>query len=77
MEDCNRHTKRTTSNHIVLLELLEGNAKAEKTVSELTATDINNENGMKLLIEKLDKVFESDKKDEAYLVYSPHFCWGD
>ena len=61
---------------IVLLELPEGNAKAEKAVSELTATDINNENGMKLLIEKLDKVFESDKKDEAYLVYSTHFCWG-
>ena len=37
---------------------------------ELTATDIDNENGMKLLIEKLDKVFESDRNDEAYLAYS-------
>ena len=54
---------------IVLLELLTGNAKAEKAVSELTATDVNNENGLKLLIEKLDEVFESDKIDEAYLVY--------
>ena len=54
---------------IVLLESLDGNAKAEKGKSELTATDVNNENGMKLLIEKLDKVFENDKIVEAYLVY--------
>ena len=33
---------------IVLLEALAGNAKAEKAVSELTATDINNENGLKI-----------------------------
>ena len=38
-------------------------------MSELTATNIN-ENGLRLLVEKLDKVFESDKIDEAYLVYS-------
>ena len=55
---------------IVSLELLEGNAKAEKAVAELTAIDVNNKNGTKLLIEKSDKIFESDKIDEAYLVYS-------
>ena len=55
---------------IVLLESPEGNTKAEKAVSELTGTDVNNENGMELLIEKLDKVSESDKIDETYLVYS-------
>ena len=55
---------------IVLLQSLEGNAKAERAVSELTATDVNNENGVTLLIKQLDKVFESDKIDEAYLVYS-------
>ena len=55
---------------IVLLPSLEGNAKAEGAVSELTTTDVNNENGVQLLIKKLDKVFESDKIDEAYLVYS-------
>ena len=33
-------------------------------MSELTASDVNNKNGLKLLIEKLDKVFESDKIDE-------------
>ena len=55
---------------ITLPESFEGNAKAEKAVSELTTTDVNNKNGMKLLIEKSDKVFESDKIDEVYLVYS-------
>ena len=55
---------------IVLLESLEGNAKAEKVESELTATDVNNENGMKLLIEKLDKVCGSEKVDEAHQAYS-------
>ena len=48
---------------IVPLESDEGNAKAEKAVSELTATSVYNENGMKLLTEKLDEVFESDKID--------------
>ena len=51
MEDCNCHTKKTT------LPSLESNATAEKALSELTATDFNNENGMKLklLLKKLDK----------------------
>ena len=51
MEDCNCHTKKTT------LPSLEGSATAEKALSELTATDFNNENGMKLklLLKKLDK----------------------
>ena len=39
-------------------------------MSELRASDVNNKNGLKLLIEKLDKVFESDRNDEAYLAYS-------
>ena len=39
-------------------------------MSELTATDVNNKNGMKLLIEKLDKVLERNKINEANLVYS-------
>ena len=54
----------------LLLESLEDNNKAEKAKSELTASDVNDENGMKVLIEKLDKVFESDKINEAYLVYA-------
>ena len=43
---------------IVLLELLARNAKAEKALSELTATDVNNENGLKLLIEKLESIWK-------------------
>ena len=39
-------------------------------MSEITAIDVNNKNGMKLLIEKLDKVLERNKINEAYLVYS-------
>ena len=54
---------------IVLLESFEGNPKAQKAVSELTATEANHENGMKLLREKLARVFESDKIDEVYIVY--------
>ena len=55
---------------IVLLESLEGNAKAKKAVSELRATHVNYENGMNLLMEKLDILFESDKIEEACPVYS-------
>lgn len=39
---------------IALLESLEGNGKAEKGVSELTTADFNTDNGMTLLIQKLE-----------------------
>ena len=39
-------------------------------MSKLIATDVNSKTGRKLLIEKLDRVFESDKTDEACLFYS-------
>ena len=54
----------------MLLESFEGIVKAEKAVSELIATDVNTENRMTICIKKLDKVFESEKIDEAYLTYS-------
>ena len=38
---------------IVFLESLEGHAKAERPVSELTATDVNYENRMNLLKRKV------------------------
>ena len=44
-----------------LSESLECNAKTEKAVSELTATDLNTENGMSTLIWKLCRIFESEK----------------
>ena len=55
---------------IVLLDSLDGNAKAEKAVSEVTAAEVNVENGLNLLLEKLDKVFQEHTIDEAYNVYS-------
>ena len=54
----------------VLLDSLDGNAKAEKDVSELTAAELNIENRLNFLLEKLDKVFQEETIDEAYNVYS-------
>ena len=55
---------------VVFLDSLDGNAEAEKAVSELTAAELNVENGLNLLLEKLDKVFQEEIIDEAYNVYS-------
>ena len=55
---------------VVLLESLDCNAKAEKAVSELTANELNTNEGMNLLITKLDNVFLSETIDEAYNTYS-------
>ena len=53
-----------------LLESIDGNAKTKKAVSELTAAELNVENGLNLLLEKLDKVFQEETIDEAYNIYS-------
>ena len=53
-----------------LLDSLDGNAKTEKAVSELTAAELNVENGLNFLLEKLNKVFQEETIDEAYNVYS-------
>ena len=37
---------------------------------DLTATDLNTDQGMNLLFEKRDKVFQSETTDEAYSMYS-------
>ena len=55
---------------IIFLESPEGIPKAEKAVSDLTATDLNTDQGMSFLYEKLDKVFQSETIDEAYRTYS-------
>ena len=39
-------------------------------MSDLTATDLNTDQGMNLLFEKLDKVFRKETIDEAYSTYS-------
>ena len=54
----------------VLLEAFDGNIKAEMVVENITAHDINNDNGINFLIEKLNYVFKSEKIDDAYLAYS-------
>ena len=53
-----------------MLDSFEGNERAEKAVSEPTATDLNTEDGLNVLFQKLDWFFESEKIDEAYSVYS-------
>ena len=54
----------------VLLEAFDGNIKAEMAVENITAHDINNDNGLNFLIEKLNYVFKGEKIDDAYLAYS-------
>ena len=53
---------------IIFLESVEGNPKAEKAVSDLTATDLNTDQGMNLLFEKLDLfsiyIFQKNRSDE-------------
>ena len=69
VEACDfRWSKRTGI--VVLLDSLDGNAKAEKAVSELTVAELNVENGLNLLLKKLDKVFQDDNIDEVSNVYS-------
>ena len=55
---------------IVLLDALEGNAKADKAVADIKANELNVENGLKLITDKLDKIFLEETADEAYKVYS-------
>ena len=44
---------------VVLLEALDKNIKAEKAVSELTASNLNIDTGLKLLLDKLDLTFKA------------------
>ena len=54
---------------VVLLEALEGNQKAEKTASNLTATQLNVD-GLKVLLDKLDIAFQAETTDDAYSAYT-------
>ena len=42
------------------------NIKAEKAVSNLTSVKLYTENGLNLLLEKLDAVFQSEDVEDAY-----------
>ena len=55
---------------IVRLESLDNNVKAEKAIDQLTTTELNADDGMETLLNKLDSVFQSEAVDEAYNVYS-------
>lgn len=50
---------------IIMLESVDNNAKAEKDVCKFTAAKLNTDEGMTLLILKLDSIFDSDTTDEA------------
>ena len=54
---------------ILLLESLDCNAKAEKAVSELTANELNTNDGIDIVIRKLDSISQSKTIDEAYSTY--------
>ena len=48
---------------IVWLESLDNNVKAEKAVDQLTVTELNVDNGMEALLNKLDSVFHREAID--------------
>ena len=52
----------------IFLESPEGNPKTANAVPDLTATDLNTDQGMNFF-EKLDKVFQSETTDESYGMY--------
>ena len=54
---------------IVLLEVLGGNVEAEKVVENIIAYDIYKDNGMNILIEKLNYVFKSKTIDNLFKIY--------
>ena len=54
---------------VVLLQFLNENKKAEKAVSKLTVTDLNVDDGLENLLEKLDSTFKTEKTQESYNVY--------
>ncbi|ESO99635.1 hypothetical protein LOTGIDRAFT_173644 [Lottia gigantea] len=44
--------------------------KAREKAIEIAAADLNKDDGMKTLIDKLDELFQKDEKDAAYEAYS-------
>ena len=54
----------------VLLGAFEGNQKAKKAVSNLTATQLNVDDGLKVLLDKLDIAFQAETTNDAYSAYT-------
>ena len=55
---------------IVLLQSLNGCKKAEKAVSNLTAELLYVDDGLNVILEKLNAVFQSEEIEDAYFTYS-------
>ena len=53
---------------IVLLQS-NNNKKVEKAVSNLTSVELYTENGLNLLLEKLDAAFQSEDVEDAYNIF--------
>ena len=58
------------SRKVVLLDSLEGTAKAEKELADIKAEEINNNNDVKIITDELDQIFLEESADESYRVYS-------
>ena len=54
----------------MLAEALEGNQKAEKAVSDITATQLNVDDGLKVLLDKLDTASFQAETTDAYSAYT-------
>ena len=50
---------------IVFLQSLNGNKKAEKALSNLTAEMLYNNNGLNVFLENLDAIFQSEEIEDA------------
>ena len=53
-----------------IVVLLEENQKAEKAVSDLTATQLNVDDGLEVLLDKLDTAFQAEATDDTYSAYT-------
>ena len=62
--------KKEEQTIIALLESLDCTTKAEKAISELTGNELKTNDGMKIVIGKLDNVFHTETIDEACNAYS-------
>ena len=54
---------------VILLESLEHDVKAQKTACDFTINELNSDEGMKILMNKLDSIFQNETTDEAYEAY--------
>ena len=55
---------------IVLLQSLSENQKAKKAVSTLTSTDLNKDDGLNILLNKLDELFKTEQTQDSYYTYT-------